>query len=144
MSLTPEQSLGHAPIVWRPRSVVSRGQQARQEAQDKGLDFSEPSDPRGRLPSFVPLLSLSSILMILELLVGRWWMLRTLGRISPLHVPTLQNPPQYTSAKLRRAQVEKQPDQTQCEHSGWRAVLIDYETCHGQLEQHAHVDMDPD
>jgi hypothetical protein len=81
--------------------------------------------------------------MIVELLTGWWWPL-TLGRIYPCHVPPLQNPPQHATAKLRRAQVKKQPHETQGEHSGWRAVLIDDETCHGQLEQQAHVDVDPD
>jgi len=81
--------------------------------------------------------------MLLKLLVGAWLLPRLLV-VSPLRLSALQNPPQDTSAKLRRAQVEKQADQTKCQHSGRWTVLIDDETCHSQLEQHAHVDVDPD
>ena len=130
----PSQALCHTPIAWRPRGVVGSGQQAGQKAQNEGLDFSEPSEPRGGLPSsllvwLVPLVLLPP--MILGMAAGGWSLPRPLGGISPLRLSALQNPPQYTPAKLSRAQPEKQPNQTEREHSGRRTVLIDDENCHG-------------
>jgi len=154
--------------VLGPSGFIGGRQEARQEPEDERLDFSEPSAPRGRGRGRggwrgrdrgrpVPRAVLASLVLLLGRLVAVYGrsgtfdtritttttITITLDALGIRRLAALEDPSQEAMAQLRRAQVEQQPDQTETQHTRRRTVLIEDESSHGELEDHAQVDVDP-